>query len=121
VEVAWEVVPAALALGPGDEQHPSQDQTADGRRYAGLPIEAAVERLNPVLRGWGNYFRHGNSARKFAQIDSYVHERLAILAANKHGLSGRKWLERINSAWLARLGVHTLQGTINYGTANASR
>jgi group II intron maturase len=82
---------------------------------------AAVDRLNPVLRGWGNYFRHGNSARKFAQIDSYVHERLAILACNKHGLSGRKWVSRFDGAWFARLGVHTLQGTINYGTAHASR
>jgi len=91
------------------------------RRYAGMPIAAAVERLNPVLRGWGNYFRDGNSARKFAQIDGYVHERLAILACNKHGLSGRKWASRFNGAWLARLGVHALQGTISYGTAHASR
>jgi group II intron reverse transcriptase/maturase len=91
------------------------------RRYAGLPIATAVERLNPVLRGWGNYFRDGNSARKFAQIDGYVHERLAILACNKHGLSGRKWASRFNGAWFGRLGVHTLQGTISYGTAHASR
>jgi RNA-directed DNA polymerase len=48
------------------------------RRHAGLPIAAAVDRINPVLRGWGNYFHRGNSARKFAQIDGYVHERLAI-------------------------------------------
>jgi group II intron reverse transcriptase/maturase len=91
------------------------------RRYSGLPIDAAVERLNPVLRGWGNYFRHGNSAKKFAQIDSYVHERLAILACNKHGLSGRKWDSRFDGAWFARLSVHTLKGTISYGTAHASR
>jgi group II intron reverse transcriptase/maturase len=91
------------------------------RRYAGLTIESAVDRLNPVLRGWGNYFRAGNSARKFNQIDSYVHERLAILACNKHQLSGRKWDSRFNGEWFRRLGVHTLKGTIRYGTAHASR
>ena len=91
------------------------------RRYSGLPIDTAVQRINPVLRGWGNYFRVGNSAQKFAQIDSYVHERLAILACNKHQLSGRKWVSRFDSAWLGRLGVHTLHGRINYGTAHASR
>jgi RNA-directed DNA polymerase len=91
------------------------------RRYTEMPIASVVDRLNPVLRGWGNYFRAGNSARKFNQIDSYVHERLAILACNKHGLSGRAWVSRFDGAWFARLGVHTLQGTINYGTANASR
>jgi RNA-directed DNA polymerase len=91
------------------------------RRYTGIPLSVAVEHLNPVLRGWGNYFRHGNSARKFAQIDGYVHERLAILACNKHGLSGRKWVSRYNGAWLRRLGVHALQGGVIYGSANASR
>jgi hypothetical protein len=89
------------------------------RREAG--IDAAVERLNPVLRGWGNYFRVGNSARKFNQIDGYVHERLAILACNKHQLSGRKWVSRFNGEWFRRLGVHTLGGNVNYGTAHASR
>jgi hypothetical protein len=91
------------------------------RKYTGAALTDVVERLNPVLRGWGNYFRGGNSAHKFAQIDSYVHERLAILACNKRGLSGRKWVSRYNGAWLRRLGVHALQGSVRYGTAHASR
>jgi group II intron reverse transcriptase/maturase len=45
------------------------------RRYARLPLDDVVESLNHVTRGWGNYFRYGNSARKFSQIDGYVHER----------------------------------------------
>jgi RNA-directed DNA polymerase len=91
------------------------------RRYVGLDMAVVVELLNPVLRGWGNYFRHGNSARKFSLIDSYVHERLAILASNKHGRSGRNWASHYNGAWFRRLGVHTLNGTVRYGTAHASR
>ena len=39
--------------------------------------------LNPVLRGWGNYFRTGNAAEKFNQVDSYVWRRLRTLAACK--------------------------------------
>jgi hypothetical protein len=61
---------------------------ATDRRFVGYPVDWVVIRLNRVLRGWGGYFRHGNSARKFAQIDSYVHERLAIFASVKHGLHG---------------------------------
>jgi hypothetical protein len=38
-----------------------------------------IKDLNPILRGWGYYFRWGNSARKLNAIDSYVHERLARL------------------------------------------
>jgi RNA-directed DNA polymerase len=91
------------------------------RRSTGLALSIVVERLNPVLRGWGNYFRDGNSARKFAQIDGYVHERLAILACNKHRLSGRKWASHYNVTWLHRLGVYALAGKVRYGAANASR
>jgi RNA-directed DNA polymerase len=91
------------------------------RRYARLPLEWAVEDLNRVLRGWGNYFRYGNSARKFAQIDCYVNERLAILASAKHGLQGRNWATRFNYEWSTRLGTHRLTGTVKPTLAYASR
>lgn len=91
------------------------------RRSTGLAISTVVERLNPVLRGWGNYFHGGNSARKFTQIDSYVHERLAILATAKHRRPGRRWATTYNVAWFQRLGVHTLSGSVRYGSAHASR
>jgi RNA-directed DNA polymerase len=91
------------------------------RRYARLPLEWAVEDLNRVLRGWGNYFRYGNSARKFAQIDCYVNERLAILASAKHGLQGRNWATRFNYEWATRLGIHRLTGTVKPTLAYASR
>ena len=51
-----------------------------------LPIERIVEDVNRVLRGWGNYFAIGNSARKFSQIDSYVRERLALFLSKKTGV-----------------------------------
>jgi RNA-directed DNA polymerase len=96
-------------------------RTRTHRRFAGGDLSTTVEYLNPVLRGWGNYFRHGNSTRKFHQVDAYVHERLAILASTKHGRSGRNWASRYNGTWLRRLGVYTLTGTVRYGTAHASR
>jgi Group II intron, maturase-specific domain len=33
-----------------------------GRNRARLPLEWAVENVNHAVRGWGNYFRYGNSA-----------------------------------------------------------
>jgi RNA-directed DNA polymerase len=91
------------------------------RRLARLPLEWAVENLNPVLRGWGQYFRYGNSAAKFAAIDSYVNERLAILASAKHGLQGRNWVSRFDYEWATSLGVYRLTGTVKPTTAYASR
>jgi RNA-directed DNA polymerase len=64
---------------------------ATDRRYVGYPVAWVVGRLNRVLRGWGAYFRYGNSARKFAHVDAYVHERLATFASIKHGRHGRNY------------------------------
>ena len=91
------------------------------RRYARLPLEYAVENVNHVVRGWGNYFRYGNSAEKFDAIDSYVNERLAILASAKHGLQGRNWVSRFNHDWGTKLGVYRLSGRTRPTTAYASR
>jgi RNA-directed DNA polymerase len=91
------------------------------RRYAGQPLEYTVENLNHVVRGWGNYFRYGNSSEKFSQIDRYVNERLAILASNKHGLSGRNWVTRFNYEWVTKLGAYRLTGTVKSTAAYARR
>ena len=91
------------------------------RRLARLPLQWAVENLNRVLRGWGQYFRYGNSGQKFGAIDAYVHERLAILASAKHGLQGRNWVSRFNYEWYTSLGIHRLTGTVKPTTAYASR
>jgi group II intron reverse transcriptase/maturase len=94
-----------------------RDRTA--RRHAGRDMGGVVRDLNPVLRGWGNYFRYGNSARKFAAIDAHVHQRLAKLASVKHGLRGWNWTTRYDYAWLTRLGIHRLTGTVRYWAAHA--
>ena len=91
------------------------------RRYVGRELRYVVEDLNPVLRGWGAYFRFGNSNRKFHVIDSYVHERLAILASNKHGRSGRNWATRFNYGWFTSLDAFRLSGTVQYWSAHAPR
>jgi group II intron reverse transcriptase/maturase len=91
------------------------------RRYAALPLEAVVENLNPVLRGWGNYFRWGNSAEKFDAIDHYVNQRLAMLASAKHGLRGWNWATRFDHGWVTSLGVHRFSGTVRPTTAYAGR
>lgn len=90
-------------------------------RRTQLPLDRVVADLNPVLRGWAGYFRHGNSARKFSTIDSYVHERLAIFNNAKHNRPGRGWGRRHDGAWYSRLGVYRLSGTVRPVMAHARR
>src|SRR6266545_1254027 len=78
-------------------------------------IREVIRELNPILRGWGNYFRTGNAADKFVQIDRYVAWRLRRLLIRRHGRNLRAGqVERWTSEWLWGLGLHRLMGTIRY-------
>ena len=90
------------------------------RRFAGRELHAVVGDLTPVLRGWGAYFRYGNSNRQFAAIDSYVHLRMSKLASVKYATRGRLRVSRFNYDWLTELGIYRLTGRVRrWGTAHA--
>ena len=89
-----------------------------GRSWVGTDIRVIIADLNPVLRGWGNYFRTGNAAQKFRQIDRYVERRLHRLMVKKRGRNLRpgqadQWTEQ----WFNDHGLHRLRGTIRYPKA----
>ncbi len=90
-------------------------ELTDRRRHGVKDVRVLIEDLNPVLRGWGNYFRTGNAARKFLQLDAYVYERLRRFLVKRTGRNlhaGRA--ERWTPQWLWDLGLHQLRGTIRY-------
>jgi len=61
-----------------------------GGQHWNLP-ELIKERVNPVLRGWGNYFKIGNSRMHFKSIDNYTTYILSILLRKKHKKPGKGW------------------------------
>lgn len=86
-----------------------------GHNRVGLDIRDVIAELNPILRGWGAYFRTGNAAAKFRQIDNYVVWRLCRLMIKKRGRNLRpghagQWTEQ----WFRGHGLHRLRGTIRY-------
>jgi RNA-directed DNA polymerase len=90
------------------------------RRFASRDLHDVVKDLNPVLRGWGMYFRYGNSNRKFATVDSYVHWRLSKLASVKYATRGRLRASRFNYGWATELGIYRLTGSVRrWSTAHA--
>jgi len=74
-----------------------------------------IAELNPILRGWGNYFRTGNAAVKFVQIDRYVARRLGGLMRKRYGrhLRPGQW-ETWTREWFEAHGLYQLRGTIRY-------
>jgi len=78
-------------------------------------VRDVIDELNPVLRGWGNYFRTGNAARQFTALDSYVVRRLRTLRVKRKGRNLRPGEARAWSReYFENLGLYRLRGTIRY-------
>jgi RNA-directed DNA polymerase len=90
-----------------------------GRSRNGVKdVRVLIDDLNPVLRGWGNYFRTGNAARKFNQLDGYVYRRLNGFIRKRYGRNlkaGRA--DQWTRDWFWSLGLHRLRGTVRYPEA----
>ena len=78
-------------------------------------VRVLIRMLNPVLRGWGNYFKTGNAAKKFNQIDAYVWKRLSRFMSKRkgRGLKPGEW-QRWTGDFFWAQGLHRLRGTIAY-------
>ncbi len=86
-----------------------------GRNRVGIDIRDVIAVLNPILRGWGNYFRTGNAADKFTQIDRYVTWRLKRLLLKKRGRNLRAGqADQWTRQWFYGHDLHRLGGTIRY-------
>ena len=96
-------------------------ELTDARHNGVKDVRVVIARLNPVLRGWGNYFRTGNATRKFNQIDHYVRQRLGLFLARRRGVRNRHGaVARWSFDWFWGLGLHRLFGTVRYpGAAHA--
>jgi len=97
-------------------------ELTESRRWAGMKdIREVIRAINPVLRGWGGYFRTGNASGKFNQIDRYVHRRLMRLLVRRGGqrrwkpggrpFNPREWPHR---RFVEEHGLYKLLGTIRY-------
>ena len=83
-------------------------------RHSGMKLRDVIVVLNPVLRGWGEYFRSGNATRQFWAMDGYVYRRLVIFMNRVRHRKQPTRFREYNYLWYQRLGVHRLVGTIRY-------
>jgi RNA-directed DNA polymerase len=90
-----------------------KDMTPRSRCH--VDLREIIADLNPVLRGWGQYFRTGNAATCFNRLDSYVWLRLRSLRIKGKGRNLRPGeIERWSHEFFWSLGLHRLRGTIRY-------
>lgn len=74
-------------------------------RHSGKDVKQIIAALNPVLRGWGNYFRSGNAHRKFHQLDDYVYTRLTQWMVRRGGQRTARKVEKWSHARFVGMGL----------------
>jgi RNA-directed DNA polymerase len=66
------------------------------------PIKEVIEQINPILRGWVNYFRVGNSAKCFGELRNWVEKKIRRHLMRSRQRKGFGW-KRWSSEWIYRI------------------
>ena len=64
------------------------------RRFRSQPIHRVIDLINPMLRGWVNYFRAGQSSRCFGYVKDWVEKKVRrhLMRARKgRGFGWKRW------------------------------
>jgi RNA-directed DNA polymerase len=64
------------------------------RRYQSQPVDRVIYLINPVLRGWVNYFAVGNSGECFSFIQDWVEKKVRrhmLRARKRKGFGWTRW------------------------------
>lgn len=68
-------------------------------RFVSQPVSRVIYLINPILRGWVNYFRIGHSSKCFGYVKGWVEKKIRRhlqRARKRHGFGWKRW----SSAWL---------------------
>jgi len=76
------------------------------RQHVSQPVGEVIEEINPILRGWMNYFRIGHSSRCFSKIRDWVEMKIRRHLMRSRLRKGQGW-KRWSSKWIyRRLGLY---------------
>ena len=88
-------------------------------RNSGEDVKRIIAKLNPVLRGWANYYRSGTTSREFLKVDRFVYTRLVRWLCRRGGQRQGRW-ENWTSEQFWGMGLYRLRGTVRYPAQAAS-
>jgi RNA-directed DNA polymerase len=67
------------------------------RRFHSQPVDRVVDLINPILRGWVNYFAVGHSSRCFGFVRDWVEKKIRrhlMRARKREGFGWKRWSRR---------------------------
>jgi group II intron reverse transcriptase/maturase len=74
------------------------------RKRLSFTSQEIIQGFNPIIRGWRNYFRYGNSSEKLQELDRYTWHRLRRWARLRKGSRGH-WNEQVFEALINKNGL----------------
>src|ERR1700685_1996832 len=75
------------------------------RQHVSWPVETVIAKVNPVLRGWVNYFRVGHSSICFGVVKRWVEEKVRRHLMRARGRQGLGWTRWSSERLYDRLGL----------------
>lgn len=64
------------------------------RRHVSQPVRGVIDEINPILRGWVNYFRVGHSSRCFGMVKDWVGKKIRrhlMRSRQRDGMGWKRW------------------------------
>ena len=90
------------------------------RKHVSWPVEKVIAKINPILRGWVNYFRVGHSSSCFYMVKRWVEKKVRPHLMRARGRKGFGW-KRWSSEWLyERLGLFNDYRLVRWSVAKAA-
>lgn len=76
------------------------------RRQQGNNLQFVISKLNPIVRGWGNYYKKSNVKTLFRDLDKWIRMRLRAFTEKKKAVYHQNC--RIPNKWLEKQGLVSL-------------
>jgi RNA-directed DNA polymerase len=64
------------------------------KSYQSQPLERVIDLINPILRGWVNYYRIGNSSKCFGYVQDWIQKKVRrhlMRSSKRKGLGWNRW------------------------------
>jgi RNA-directed DNA polymerase len=91
-------------MWPGQKAIRGENHGLTSRQRLADGLAAVISQLNPVIVGWRNYCRIGNSSVRLQALARYVWQRVRRLVRAMRGSRG-PWKEQVFTAWMPGRGL----------------
>lgn len=73
------------------------------KTHKAAPQGVLINRLNPIIRGWANYYSNACSKATYSAMDNLIYHKLRAWARRRHQNKNQHWI--VSKYWLVNAGL----------------